>query len=120
MIREVLEFAAEWDRVLLENDPVAVGEYMTDEWVYVGPTGLVPKADIIDWIASGRLAHYSMEVTGDIRAQIVSASVLLTARKRSTGTWDGQTYAADEWITQIYAATDGGWRCAFSQKTDAR
>lgn len=118
-VDQVLDVAQQWDRTLIDNDPVAVARFMTDDWVYVTSTGPVLKTDIVGWIANGRLAHHSMEVVGDCQARVIAGSVLVTARKRSTGTWDGRPYSADEWITQTYTHTGDGWRCAVSQKTDA-
>ncbi|MEU4193575.1 nuclear transport factor 2 family protein [Kribbella sp. NPDC026611] len=115
---QVRAVAAEWDRVLIGNDAEQVGRFMTDDWVYVGPTGVVTRAEILEWIADGRLAHHSMRVVGGERVAVAGDAVVLTARKASTGSWEGASYAADEWISQVYVPTPAGWRCAFSQKTD--
>jgi hypothetical protein len=64
---QVLATAAEWDRVVVGNDADEVGAFMTDDWVYVDSTGPVARADILGWIASGRLAHHSMRVDGEQR-----------------------------------------------------
>lgn len=114
---EVRAFSAKRDAVLVGNDAALVAADMTDDWVYVGPDGATPKADIIGWIASGRLAHHTMEQVGDDRVARVGDAVVVTARKTSSGTWDGVPYAVDEWLTDIYVRVDGRWLCAFSQKT---
>jgi ketosteroid isomerase-like protein len=115
----VIRVAADWDVVLVENDPAELGRFMTDDWVYVGPTGPVTKAQIIEWISEGRLAHRSMKVVEQPQARRLGDTVLLTARKRSTGAWEGTCYAADEWISQVWVPSPAGWQCAFSQKTEA-
>lgn len=114
---EVRAVSAAWDEALIGNDAPRVASFMTDDWVYVGPSGATPKADIIGWIASGRLTHDSMAVVGTDRVVRAGDAVLVTARKASSGTWDGVPYTADEWISEVYVRTDGGWRCALSQKT---
>lgn len=114
---EVRAVSAAWDEVLIGNDAPLVASFMTDDWVYVGPDGVTPRADIIGWIASGRLAHHSMTVVGDDRVVRVGDAVVVTARKASSGVWDGVPYTADEWISDVYVRTDGRWRCALSQKT---
>ena len=116
---QVRAVAREWDEVLVGNDAGQVARFMTDDWVYVGPGGPVSKGDIVGWIASGRLVHHSMRVADGGRLARVGDTVVLTARKTSTGSWDGTPYSADEWISEIYVPTSEGWRCAFSQKTDA-
>ena len=116
---DVRAVSAALDAALIRNDAPLVASFMTADWVYVGPTGATPKADIIGWIASGKLAHHTMTVVGGERVVPAADTVLLTARKVSSGVWDGVPYTADEWITEVYVQTDGVWRCAFSQKTAA-
>lgn len=116
---EVRAASAAWDEALISNDASRVASFMTDDWVYVGPTGPTAKADIIRWIASGRLVHHHMTAVGVARVSRAGDAVVLTARKTSSGLWDGEAYTADEWITEIYVRTDGAWGCALSQKTAA-
>jgi hypothetical protein len=87
--------------------------------VYVGPTGATPKAAVVDWISSGRLAHYSMRTIEPPRVAIHGDTAIVTAHKASTGAWEGTPYAADEWISEIYVRRDGRWLCVLSQKCPA-
>jgi ketosteroid isomerase-like protein len=116
---EVRTVSAAFDAALVLNDPAQVASYMTEDWVYIGAAGATTKAEIIGWIASGRLAHHTMTVVGGERVVRAGTVVLLTARKASSGTWDGEPYTADEWISEVYVQLDGAWRCAFSHKTPA-
>jgi uncharacterized protein (TIGR02246 family) len=116
---EVRAIAAAWDEALVRNDAPAIASFMSDDWVYVGANGITSKADIIDWISTGRLTHHSMDVVGTDRVAATGDSVLVTARKASSGTWDGAEYSADEWISEVYVRVDGRWRCALSHKTPA-
>jgi ketosteroid isomerase-like protein len=116
---EVRAVSAAWDEALVSNDASLIAGFVTDDWVYIGPAGPTTKADIIGWIASGRLAHRRMTVVGLDRVTRAGDAVLLTARKASSGLWDGAPYTADEWITEVYVRTDGAWRCTLSQKTEA-
>ena len=114
---EVRAVSAAWDETLVGNDAALVAAFMTDEWVYVGPQGPTAKSDLVGWIASGRLAHDSMTVVGEERVVRAGDTVVVTARKASSGSWDGARYTADEWITEIFVPVDGSWRCALSHKT---
>ncbi|GAB3409874.1 nuclear transport factor 2 family protein [Flindersiella endophytica] len=116
---EIRAVSLAWDNALVSNDAELIATFMTDDWVYVGPSGAAAKSDVIAWIAAGRLAHHTMRVVGGERLTRAGSTVVLTARKSSSGTWDGTPYAADEWISELFIPTDTGWRCAFSQKTDA-
>jgi len=114
---EVRAVSAAFDEVLVGNDATAVASYLTDDWVYVGPDGMVPKSDLINWIASGKLAHHTMTAVGPERLTRVGDTFILTARKASSGSWDGTPYTTEEWITDVYVRKNAQWRCAFTQKT---
>src|SRR6266508_5800337 len=113
---EILGVSAAWDAVLVTNDPDGVAGYMTDDWVYVAPDGITTKAELISWIASGRLAHHSMETIGQHRVAVHGDTVVVTARKASTGSWERVPYRADEWISEVFVRQDGRWRSALSHK----
>ena len=84
--------------------------------MFVGPAGLTPRSDIVDWIASGRLAHHTMQTVGAPRVIAVGETVVVTARKASSGTWDGVPYQADELITEVFVRRNGRWWCVLSHK----
>ncbi|MDN3240529.1 nuclear transport factor 2 family protein [Glycomyces tritici] len=116
---EVQAVAEAFSLALLANDAPRIADHLTDAWVYVGPDGMVAKADLIEWIASGRLAHLTMDAAGPERTVATRDALLVTCRRTSTGTWEGEPYAADEWITDLWVRNGDTWRCAFSQKTPA-
>jgi ketosteroid isomerase-like protein len=114
---EVQAVAAAFDEALVGNDASLIADFMTDDWVYVGPEGPVAKADLIGWIASGRLAHHTMKAVSPERVVEMGDALLVTSRRVSTGLWEGEAYTADEWISDIWVRSEGSWRCAFSQKS---
>ncbi|WP_026924216.1 nuclear transport factor 2 family protein [Glycomyces arizonensis] len=116
---EVQAVAEGFDRALLANDAPRIADHFTDDWRYVGPDGMVAKTDLIEWIASGRLAHHTMEAAGPEHTVATQDALLVTCRRVSTGAWEGEPYTADEWITDLWVRSGETWRCAFSQKTPA-
>jgi ketosteroid isomerase-like protein len=116
MEAELLAVSAAWDAALVDNDAGAVASFMADEWVFVSPSGITPRADIIEWIAIGRLAHHAMAPIGPQRVAIHGDVAILTARKASSGVWDGVSYTADEWVSEVFIRRDGRWTCVLSHK----
>ena len=114
---EILAISDAWDTALVSNDAPAIAAFMADEWVFVAPGGMTPKADLIGWIATGRLVHLSMRLVGAPRVAVHGTLVILTARKASSGTWDGTAYTADEWITEVYVRDRTYWSCVLSHKS---
>jgi ketosteroid isomerase-like protein len=108
-----------FNRALLANDAAAVAEFMSDDWIYVGPGGITQKAELIGWIASGRLAHHSFELIGEERIAIHDGTVLVTARRRTTGTWEGISYSTHEWLSEVYMKVGSRWLCFLSHRADA-
>ena len=109
--------SAAWDAALLTNDASAFAGFATDDWVFVSPAGLTPRSDIVDWIATGRLAHHTMRTIGAPRVIELGGTVIVTARKASSGTWDGVPYTADEFISEVYVRRDRRWWCVVSHKS---
>jgi Domain of unknown function (DUF4440) len=86
--QEVSDSSAAWDAALVANDATAFSSFVADDWVYVGPSGAVPKSDLVEWIASGRLAHRTMTTIGVARVAAHGDTVMVTARKASTDEWE--------------------------------
>ncbi|MEU6247871.1 nuclear transport factor 2 family protein [Glycomyces sp. NPDC047010] len=116
---EVQVRASAFELALLANDATRIAGFLTDEWVYVGPDGMVTKSELVEWIASGRLAHHTMEAAGPERTVATSDALLVTCQRVSTGAWEGDPYTADEWISDLWVREGGTWKCAFTQKTPA-
>lgn len=117
--REILAASAAWDAALVANEPEMVASFMADDWVYVGPSGPIAKADLIGRIATDRLRHDSMELVGQPRVAVVGDAAILTSHKASTGSWNGVPYAADEWISEVFVRRHGRWVCVLSHKCPA-
>ena len=116
---EILALSEAWDAALLENDPDAFGRFVTDDWVYVDGAGATTRAELVDAVASGQLVHHTMVAPEPPRIVVRGNTAIVTARKLSSGAWDGVPYSADEWITEVYVRDDDGWLCALSHKTPA-
>jgi ketosteroid isomerase-like protein len=119
VVDAVLATAAARDDALVTNDANIIAGFMADDWVYVGPAGPTPKADLIGWIASGKLAHHTMQVMGRPRVAVHGETVMMTSRRASSGAWEGVPYTADEWISDVFVRLGGRWRCVLSQKCPA-
>jgi hypothetical protein len=60
-----------------------------------------------------------MRTTGPERLARVGDAVVFTARRTSSGTWEGTPYEVEEWISEVFVrSVDGQWRAAFAQKSD--
>ena len=117
---EIRETMRAFDQALLANDAPAVGSFMADDWIFVGPEGIATKADIVGHIAAGRLTHTAFEAIGAERIVIRGSIVLVTSRRRTAGTFDGVPYTTEEWLSEVYEKVDDRWVCVLSHKADAQ
>jgi hypothetical protein len=62
-VRNELEILdQEWAAAIVKNDADAIGRFMSDDWVIVGPQGnVIEKLRFLDVIKSGDLTHEAME-----------------------------------------------------------
>jgi hypothetical protein len=57
-----------------------------------------------------------MTTVGGERIARVGDTVVVTARKASTGSWDAALYEIEEWISQVYVRSEGRWLQALCHK----
>ncbi|WP_395450774.1 nuclear transport factor 2 family protein [Aminobacter sp. UC22_36] len=116
---EIVELALAWAAAIVANDAAAIGAFMTDDWVIVGPDGATSKADFLGLIASGDLTHDMMRTVGDIRVAFYGATAVYTARVINSGHFRGQRFTADEWTSDVFVRSGIQWKCVLSHVTPA-
>jgi uncharacterized glyoxalase superfamily protein PhnB/ketosteroid isomerase-like protein len=108
----------DWNEAIVANDPVAIGCFADPDWVFVGADGVVPGAQFLESVATGRVTHDFM--TSDLHsARVLGDVAVVMARVRNSGTFDGNPFQLDEWSTDVFVRRDGGWRCILTHLTSA-
>jgi hypothetical protein len=89
-----------------------------EEAVFVDAAGLATKSEVMKNVAGFTLTDYSME---DVRFVPLSAeSGLISYKIHEKGVSHGHEFAAQAYISSIWALRAGKWMCLFSQETAAR
>jgi uncharacterized glyoxalase superfamily protein PhnB/ketosteroid isomerase-like protein len=108
----------DWNEAIVANDPDAIGRFADPDWVFVGADGVVPGAQFLESVATGRVTHDFM--TSDLHsARVLGDVAVVIARVRNSGTFDGTPFQLDEWTTDVFVRRDGGWRCLLTHLTAA-
>ena len=116
--REILETSRAWSRAIVANDAAAIARFVSDDWVLVDGTGVGPGAEFLSLVGSGDLTHSSMGIVdGTERLRIHGDTAVHTARVLNTAQYRGAEFPADEWTTDVYVRTPGGWICVLSHVT---
>ena len=89
-----------------------------DEAVFVDAAGPTTKAEVIKNVAGFTLTDHSME---DVRfVQLSAESGLISYKIHEKGVSHGHEFAAQAYVSSIWAQRAGKWMCLFSQETAAR
>jgi ketosteroid isomerase-like protein len=111
---ELRDLSHAWDRAMVANDPGAIGEFMSDDWIIVGSDGSVcDKAAFLELVRSGAVTHDVME-SGDLRIRVYGDSAVVTGRGVSGGRYQGQPFHLVEQASSMFVKQDGRWRCVLT------
>ena len=108
---ELIAFAIDWDRAMIENDAEAIGRYMADDWTIIGSDGSVgDKATFLGLVKSGALSHDVME-SADLNVRVYGDAAVVTARGLSGGKYQGRTFREVERVSCVFIRQQGEWKC---------
>lgn len=111
---ELIATARDWDRAMIENDPRAIGAYMTDDWTIVGSDGSVgDKTTFLALVASGALTHDVME-SHDLDVRVYGDAAVVLARGVSGGQYRGQPFREVERSSCVFIRREGRWQCVLT------
>jgi Domain of unknown function (DUF4440) len=89
-----------------------------EEAVFVDAAGPAGKADVMKNVAGFKLTEYAIE---DVRfVRLSDASGLISYKIAEKGVSHGHEFAAQVYVSSIWAERGGKWACLFSQETAAR
>ncbi|HSJ64307.1 MAG TPA: nuclear transport factor 2 family protein [Gemmatimonadaceae bacterium] len=107
---ELVEVAHAWDRAMIANDADAIGEFIAEDWIIIGPDGRSSgKASFLSLVRSGGLSHDVME-SSDIDVRVYGDAAVLVANGISAGQYEGQRFHEVERQSNVFVSSrgDGG------------
>jgi ketosteroid isomerase-like protein len=125
MEAELIDVAHDWDRAMVGNDAEAIGRYMADDWVIIGPDGRVgDKATFLGLVESGALTHDEM-TSEDFHIRVYGDTAVVSSRGVSGGKYQGQPFREVERSSCIFVRQARQWRCVLTHlsrlaETEAR
>src|SRR5687767_10548106 len=112
--KELIDVSQAWDRAMLTNDADAIGPYMSDDWVIIGPDGSVgDKATFLDLVRSGALTHDLMQ-SHDLNIRVYGDTAVVIARGVSGGNYQGQKFYLVERVSCVFVSQEGRWGCVLT------
>ena len=118
--KELSEFGKEWDRAIEANDAVAIGKFMSEDWVIIGTEGgITSKESFLDFVRSGDLLHDKMDFE-DLRIEIYGDTGVVTSKGTSSGTYKGAPFSFYEWSSNVFIKKNEEWTCVLTMLTPAK
>ena len=111
---ELITVVREWDRAMVENDADAIGRYMAEDWVIIGPDGRIgDRATFLGLVRSGVLSHDVME-SHELQIRLYGSAAVVLARGISGGQYQGQPFREVERVSCVFVRAHGRWRCVLT------
>ncbi|MET8649533.1 nuclear transport factor 2 family protein [Nocardia aurea] len=110
----------DWLTAIVANDADRIAEFVTDEWVFVGETGITEGTRFLELVRAGTLTHSAMARVGEPRIRRHGEVAVFSVRVRNTARFDGREFDSDEWTTDVFVERDGDWYCVLTQLTTVR
>ncbi len=122
MLTEVLDLSERWYQAWLEKDAATVQRLMAEDYLYVGPNGLVLDRQAILAV----IGSQSYRLDHGTRTEIVvrglgREAAIVRHRWQGAGAFEGTTFTDDNRCTMVWEKQAGEWRlvldqCSFSGK----
>ncbi len=99
---------------MVANDPEAIGLYMADDWMIIGPDGRVgDKATFLELVRSGSLTHDVME-SHELKVHFYGDTAVVTGRGVSSGRCQGQSFYLVERTSCVFVRLRDRWACVLT------
>lgn len=106
-----------WAEAIVANDATRIGSFAEPDWTMVTPEGGPGKREgFLAAVESGNLTHSEMSFEV-LEARVYGDVAVVLAHGTNKGRWQGEPFAADEWVTETFIRRPSGWLCAFSALT---
>lgn len=114
LFQEVLD---RWAEAIVADDASGIAGFTEPSWLIVTPeSGPVRLDRFLGAVASGHLTHDAMTFEL-LEVRRVGDLAIVLAHGRNSGQWQGEPFAADEWVTEVFTRSGDGWRCLISALT---
>jgi ketosteroid isomerase-like protein len=112
--RGLIDLAHAWDSAMVENDADAIGSYMAEDWVIIGPDGTVgDKSGFLALVKSGALSHDVM-TSENLNVRVYGDTAVVMAQGVSGGMYRGLPFHELERSSCVFIKQDGHWRCVLT------
>jgi ketosteroid isomerase-like protein len=116
-IEQLLQLEKDFQDAIVANNAEAIERFVTEDWIIVNADGrIVEKERFLAVVKSGALRHDTMKLE-EPRVRVYGGTAVVTGRATSAGKFMGAEFKTLERATDVFARSDGEWRCVLTQLT---
>ena len=118
MLSELHGLNARWNQAWLEKDAATVERLTADDYVYIGPSGMVlDRQAILSIIRSD-----SYRLDGGCHTEVVvrvigHAAAVVRHRWQGSGSFEGTSFTDDQRGVRVWEKQAGAWRIVMEQSS---
>ena len=114
------EIENNFNNAVISNDPAQIRKCITPDWVLIDAQGgIIPQDGFFKVLDQKLLSHSAMSKE-ILRVKVYDNIALVTGRGQNTGSWQGNSFEADEWITDVYKKEEDQWLCVLTHLTPVK
>jgi uncharacterized protein (TIGR02246 family) len=115
---ELEQMSQRWYQAWVDKDAAAVERMMTDDYVYVTPTGQAQdRAAILRIIRSPGYRLHNWNRTNIVVRMLGDDAAVIRCRGQGEGEFDGKKFKDDQTLMQVCARVRGEWKVVAEQAT---
>ena len=101
---------------LVSNNVHEIAKHLAEDWTLLeGQFGIVSKEQFLHVIELGDLSHTAMRKKV-LQVKHHDKIAIVTSRGMNVGSFKGEPFNSEQWITNIYKKEDESWRCLMTQE----
>jgi uncharacterized protein (TIGR02246 family) len=122
MLSEVQSLSERWFQAWLDRDAVTVERLMAEDYLYIGPSGLVLDRQAILAIVRSPSYHLDQGRRTEVVVRAVGPeAAVVRHRYQGAGSFEGTSFTDDHRCVMVWEKHAGAWRlvmeqCSFSSK----
>ena len=114
------EIENSFNNAVISNDPVQIRKCITPDWVLIDAQGGIISQEGFFKVLEQKLLSHSAMSKEILRVKVYGNIALVTGRGQNTGSWQGNAFEADEWITDVYKKEEEQWLCVLTHLTPVK
>ena len=119
-VAELVEASIRLADAIVSNDADLIAGCLGEEWQLIDADGATERARFLEVVRSGALTHSRMRAVGELDVRRYGETGIVLGRVVNTAHFDGRTFHADEWTTDVFVRRDASWLCVHTHVTAVR